>query len=181
MRRGAHTAGVLLALGLAVPGVAAGVKVEHDPATDFSRFKSYAWNDPECLTAAVPEIQQAIVKGIERELESKGLRKVALQEADLQVVTFAIGETLAGATGSFYRHPSWGWGYISSDARMVKRGALVIDLRDPHDGRPVWHAVAEKTVSNPDKAVGLVDQVISKAFRGYPPPAPPPSPGSAKK
>jgi Domain of unknown function (DUF4136) len=161
----------VLALGLAVPSVAAGVKVVHDPATDFSHFKSYAWNDSECLTAAVPEIQAAIARAIERELESKGLHKVALPEADLEVVMFAIGETLAGATGNFYRNPSWGWAYISSDVRMVKRGALVIDLRDPHDGRPLWHAVAEKTVSNPDKAVGLVDQVIAKAFRSYPPPA----------
>lgn len=169
---GSRTAVALLVVGLALPGVAAGVKVDHDPQVDFARFQTYAWNDAESLKAAVPEIQAVIVRSVERELEAKGLRKVDLQEADLHVVIFAIGETLAGSTGGFYRNPTSGWGFISSDARIVKRGALVIDLHDSSNGQPVWHAVADKTISNPDKAPDLVDQAIARAFRNYPPPPP---------
>jgi len=166
---GARVAVVLLVSSLAISGVTAGVRVEFDPEVDFSRFATYAWNDAECLRAAYPEIQKVIVTSIESELEAKGLRKVPLEEADLQVVTFAIGETLAGSMGGFYRHPSWSWGYITADARVVTHGALVIDLRLPADGRPVWHAVAQKTVSDPTKAPDLVERVTKKAFASFPP------------
>jgi hypothetical protein len=152
-----------------MPGASAGVRVAHDPEVDFTRFGTYAWNERECLKAAVPDIQNAIVRSVERELEARGLRKVDLGNADLQVVTFAIGEALAGSMGGFYRHPSWDWGFITKDARMVTRGALVIDLRDPADGRPVWHAVAEKTITDPEKAVYVVDRVTKKAFADFPP------------
>ena len=161
-------AAMLLAVLLA-PAVAAGVKVAHDPEVDFSTFRTYAWDEKECLTAAIPEIQAAIVRSVERELEAKGLRKVALADADLHVVTFAIGEALAGSVGGFYSNPSWGWGFITTDARMVTHGSLVIDLRVPPDGRPVWHAVADKTVTDADKAIHLVDRVTKKAFAGFPP------------
>ena len=161
---------VLLAAGFAVSGAAAAVQVDFDPEVDFTRFTTYAWNDAESLEAAIPEIQTAIVRSIERELEAKGLRKAPLEEADLHVVTFAIGETLAGSMGGFYRHPSWSWGFITTDARVVTKGALVIDLRDRRaEGRPVWHAVAQKTVSDPAKAPALVDRVTKKAFASFPP------------
>lgn len=160
---------VLLVASFAVSGAAAAVNVDFDPEVDFARFETYAWNDAESLKAAIPEIQAAIVSSIERELEAKGLRKAPLEEADLHVVTFAIGETLAGSMGGFYRHPSWSWGFITTDARVVTKGALVIDLRESAEGRPVWHAVAQKTVSDPAKAPSLVDRVTKKAFASFPP------------
>ena len=160
----------VLVASFAVSSVGAAVHVDFDPEVDFARFATYAWNDAESLEAAIPEIQQAIVSSIERELEAKGLRKAPLEQADLQVVTFAIGETLAGSMGGFYRHPSWSWGFITTDARVVTKGALVIDLRDAaNEGRPVWHAVAQKTVSDAAKAPALVDRVTKKAFASFPP------------
>jgi len=160
---------MLLAVVL-VPAVAAAlkVKVAHDPDVDFTKFHTYAWNEKECLAAAVPEIQDAIVRSVESQLEALGLRKVALADADLQLVTYAIGETLASAMGGYYHNPGWNWAFITSDARVVTRGALVIDLRDPGSGRPVWHAVAEKTISDPNTAVHIMDRVTEKMFAGYP-------------
>jgi len=161
---------LVLLLAVGVSSASAAVHVDFDPEVDFARFQTYAWNDAESLEAAIPEIQQAIVSSIERELEAKGLRKAALDQADLHIVTFAIGEMLAGSMGGFYRHPSWSWGFITTDARAVTKGALVIDLRDRvNEGRPVWHAVAQKTVSDPAKAPSIVERVTKKAFASFPP------------
>jgi hypothetical protein len=149
--------------------LAGGPKVHHDPEVDFAAFATYGWPEGKGLEAARPEVQRAVVRAVDQQLQEKGLRKVDADEADLHVVTYVVSELLAGSTGDFYRNPDWAWGFISVDARMVAHGALVVDLYDAGGERLVWHMVAEATVADQQKAIRKIDAVVNKAFRRYPP------------
>ena len=54
---------------------------------------------------------------------------------------------------------------------IVKQGTFVVELADPQLKKAVWWSVTDESVTDiPDKDVPLIQKIISKMFKKYPPP-----------
>ncbi len=166
---------VLIALGpIAVR--AQKVKVIADPAADFSRYKTYAWDEG---MLANPFIKQHIVTAVDNAMGARGLRKVAT-EPDLIVSALASTESDLTVT-----NPSWTPALnsiatgipSSSQAWPVTKGSLVISISDAKTTNGVWRGTAvhtlehgptgdrvrdAKTVEKP------INKAVEKMFKKFP-------------
>ena len=162
---------------LAVTVNAQKVKVSSDPAIDFSKYKTYAWDQG---TLANPLIKQFIVTAVDRELSAKGLQKVD-SNSDLILTTLTATNSDLTMT-----NPSWAPQLnsiatgipSSSQAWAVTKGTLVIDMSDARTKNGVWRGIASHTLENgptgnPVKDAKQVEKPINKAvqkmFKNFPP------------
>lgn len=167
---------ILIAL-LAVTVNAQKVKVSSDPAVDFSRFKTYAWDKG---TLANPLIKQFIVTAVDRELMAKGLQKVD-SNSDLILTTLTATNSDLTMT-----NPSWAPQLnsiatgipSSSQAWAVTKGTLMVDMSDAKTKNEVWRGIATHTLEqgptgNPVHDAKQVEKPINKAvqkmFKNFPP------------
>lgn len=167
---------ILIAL-LAVTVNAQKVKVSSDPAVDFSKFKTYAWDQG---TLANPLIKQFIVTAVDREMMAKGLQKVD-SNSDLILTTLTATNSDLTMT-----NPSWAPQLnsiatgipSSSQAWTVTKGTLVIDISDARTKNGVWRGIASHTLEdgptgNPVQDAKQVEKPINKAvqkmFKKFPP------------
>jgi len=167
---------ILIAL-LAVTVNAQKVKVSSDPAVDFSKFKTYAWDQG---TLANPLIKQFIVTAVDREMMAKGLQKV---DSNPDLVLTTLTATNSDLTMT---NPSWAPQLnsiatgipSSSQAWAVTKGTLVIDMSDAKTKNGVWRGIASHTLENgptgnPVQDAKEVEKPINKAvqkmFKKFPP------------
>ena len=167
---------ILIAL-LAVTVNAQKVKVSSDPAVDFSRFKTYAWDKG---TLANPLIKQFIVTAVDRELMAKGLQKV---ESNSDLILTTLTATNSDLTMT---NPSWAPQLnsiatgipSSSQAWAVTKGTLMVDMSDAKTKNEVWRGIATHTLEqgptgNPVHDAKQVEKPINKAvqkmFKNFPP------------
>jgi len=153
------------------------VKVSSDPSVDFSKFKTYAWDQG---TLANPLIKQFIVTAVDREMMAKGLQKV---ESNPDLVVTTLTATMSDLTMT---NPSWAPQLnsiatgipSSSQTWTVTKGTLLIDLSDARTKSGVWRGVASHTLENgptgnPVHDAKQVEKPINKAvqkmFKKFPP------------
>ena len=167
---------ILIAL-LAVTVNAQKVKVSSNPAVDFSKFKTYAWDKG---TLANPLIKQFIVTAVDRELMAKGLQKV---ESNSDLILTTLTATNSDLTMT---NPSWAPQLnsiatgipSSSQAWAVTKGTLMVDMSDAKTKNEVWRGIATHTLEqgptgNPVHDAKQVEKPINKAvqkmFKNFPP------------
>jgi len=145
------------------------VKVAANPNVDFSKFKTYTWDQ---ATLANPIIKQYIITAVDREMTAKGLTKVDA-DADLLVTMLtAIGSDLT------MTNPSWSPSLNSittgipdsSQAWAVTKGTLLIDITDARTKDGVWRGSATQTLENGPsgdraKDAKMVEKPINKAVQ----------------
>jgi hypothetical protein len=160
---------VLFALACMALPPSAGVKVDYDVGIDFESYRTYAWQAG--TEAGQPQIQQAIYRAVEQELEAAGLRKVSVNEADLYVVTHAFSEMNAHASGGYVYVPRWHAGVITTGVVVDTKGYLVVDLIDSQSENAVWSARATEVMGLPDltKLTNKVKNITRKMFKKFPP------------
>jgi hypothetical protein len=138
------------------------VKVASDPACDFSKFKTYMWDNG---TLANPLIKQYIVAAVDKEMTAKGLRKVE-NDADLMLTTLT-----ATASDLTMTNPS-------SQAWAVTKGTLVIDMSDAKTKNGVWRGVASHTLEDGPSGNAVrdaktvekpINKAVQKMFKKFPP------------
>jgi len=153
------------------------VKVSSDPACDFSKYKTYTWDQG---TLANPLVKQYIVAAVDKEMTAKGLRKVE-NDPDLMLTSLTATESDLTSTS-----PSWSPSLnsiatgipASSQAWAVTKGTLVIDISDARTKNGVWRGTATHTLEdgpsgNSVKDAKTVEKPINKAvqkmFKKFPP------------
>lgn len=153
------------------------VKVSANPACDFSKYKTYTWDQG---TLANPLIKQYIVAAVDKELAAKGLRKV---ESDPDMILTTLTATESDLTAT---NPSWAPALnsiatgipASSQAWAVTKGTLVIDISDAKTKDGIWRGTASHTLEdgpsgNSVKDAKTVEKPINKAvqkmFKKFPP------------
>jgi len=162
---------------LAVTVNAQKVKVSSDPACDFSKFKTYAWDQG---TLANPLIKQFIVNAVDKEMIAKGLRKV---ETDPDLLLTTLTATQSDLTMT---NPSWAPALnsiatgipASSQAWPVTKGTLVIDMSDARTKNGVWRGTASHTLENGPTGDHIrdakqvekpINKAVQKMFKNFPP------------
>jgi uncharacterized protein DUF4136 len=168
----------LMLLVCASATIAQDVKVQSNPNTDFSKFKTFSWIPGS--TARNPLVHQMVVQNVEQQLTARGLtRKDA--DGDLQISYLA-------ATNMDLQVAQPSWNYAAGTALStgiatlgapyeVHRGTLLIDLIDRTSTYMVWRGYATKTLSDgpsgdtvkdAKRVEKTVKQAIAKMFKKYP-------------
>ena len=169
---------VALALLLAACASVPTVRTDHDPAVQFTQYRSYSWR--ELPTGGPALVMQRIVDDIDAQLAAKGWQK--LPEGGDIALAAHIATYQRNQIDTFYDAPmwgGWGWygpwwgtsmGYARSRSTSFTVGTLLVDMFDTRTRRAVWSAVAEGTVpSKPQQVNEKIDQAVAKMFVGFPP------------
>lgn len=139
------------------------LKVEHDPQTDFSVFKTYAWLKG--THAPNPKVHERITQTIDEQLAAKGLKKVEDGQPDLYVVYH-------GAARDTIELDKLGYDWAGQpQVRTVKRATLVVDLLEAKMRTVVWRGMGGGKIDmlNPEDTREKAASMIREAFRQYPP------------
>ncbi|MEW6130217.1 MAG: DUF4136 domain-containing protein [Acidobacteriota bacterium] len=149
------------------------VKVVYDETRDFTKFKTYAWGKGS--PANNPQIHKLVVNEIDRQLQSRGLKKVEAN-ADLKVIYYASldGYINEGAV-EYMKNSDWQkWGEHEPvyGPKMVALliARMVLDLVDVSTNTLVWRGRA-KDAYTPNQARGKkrVNKALAKLFAKLPP------------
>ena len=175
-------AGLLFAVAICLGAQAQKIKVVYDKQADFSQFKTYAWAEHGAV--AHPMLTANIMGAIEQELNSRGLKQVALNASPGLVIqiygsidqdsTLYSNDPLYNATGGIPPFdPSFSGpmlsGQYGNTTVTIHKGQLVVDLLDAANKKLVWRGMAQQNLShNPDKLVDQVNSAIAKMFKQYP-------------
>ncbi len=168
---------------------------DHDRQHDFTNYRTFAWiaENPMVVAESVgvvnPMLETHVMNAMESGLQQKGFRLVANPEAADFVVAFTIGsrekirvDSYPTMSGGYYgtgypRHWGWGshhYGYYGTETtvRQYTKGMLAVDIFDVKERRPVWHAVATKTIQEKDRKqiVETVNAAVNAILGGFPPP-----------
>ena len=139
---------ILISLVLSAGTVAAQkVKVGFDRNADFSKYRTYTWDQG---IMANPIIMQTIVTAVDSAMTAKGLKKVTT-DPDLVVAVLVSTESDLTMT-----NPSWtpvlnsiATGIpVSNQTWPVTKGTLVIDISDAASRNGVWRGTATHTLEN---------------------------------
>ena len=155
------------------------VKVGFDPAADFSKYRTYAWDQG---IMPNPIIRQTIMTAVDSAMTAKGLEKVT---ADPDLIVAALVSTESDLTMT---NPGWtpilnsiATGIpASSQTWPVTKGTLVIDISDAASRNGVWRGTATHTLENGPtgdrtrdaKTVEKpINKAVQKMFKQFPPPS----------
>jgi len=192
----------LVSLGLAACASTFEASYDSDPSQDFTVYKTYGWisENPMILGSSDrvpnPLLQPKIMTAVESAMTMKGYTKVDDPETADFALSFTVGSreeirvdsypaTYAGYGRAGY--PAWGGSYYgygyggmgmatSTQVRQTTKGMLGLDIFDVKTRRPVFHAVATKTISDSDRK--KMDETIQAAVDAVMGAFPPPPAGS---
>ncbi|ORJ60645.1 DUF4136 domain-containing protein [Geothermobacter hydrogeniphilus] len=146
------------------------------PTTDFSRFKTWNWEDEKSVLAdnllGQDPMQRLVRKAVTHELESRGLRLV-MENPDLLVSyrgnVFKAVYANPKATG-FTSQVAWEQNDSGSWFRRSSReGVLTIFLLDPQTRQPVWSATGREPIADESEARRKIPGVVRTLLSSFPP------------
>jgi len=161
--------------------VAQKVTSDHDKATAFSSFKTYAWG--EGLGVPNPNFDQYIKMIVGQDLERQGLKSVEAKEADLIVAyqwasdtdlnVSSFSDPTYAASGGVPMGGTTMWSSGSAAGSVgsyITKGTLAIEIYDRGQGKIVWEAAAKGTVKEKmGDRMKQLQKVLPKLLERYPP------------
>jgi len=147
------------------------VKTDYDRSTDFSRYKTYSW---EQVQTQDPLWVGRIKEAVNAALTAKGLTPV---ESGGDIAIVAMETTKNQRTlNTFYDGLGGGWrwgggfGNATTTVDNYKVGTLVVDLFDASTKKVIWRGSASDTLSDKsDKNIKNLDKGVQKMFDHFPP------------
>ena len=184
----------VILLSTVLSGCASGFSAvyDYDREHDFSDHQKWAWISEHPMTVGEvanmpsPLIEPRIMAAIESNLFAKGFDRVDNPaDADF-VVAFTIGSREKIKVDSYptyyggYAYPSrWGGPYYGmgmgmgteTRVREYTQGRIAVDVFDVSDQVPVWHGVAEKSITSSDRknTEETINAAVTAVMSGYPP------------
>jgi hypothetical protein len=162
-----------LALLLGTIAVAQNVTYDFERATDFSKFKSYAWVRGTIVNDKLNH--DRIVNAVNAQLASRGFTKVDTSaNPDVLVAYHASFDRDLQITGSSsgwggYRLPGSRSGTVRTDDILI--GTLAVDMVDAKTKTIVWRGTATKEVdvaASPEKRERNINRAAEKLFKNFP-------------
>ena len=150
------------------------VNVDWDRGTDFSKFKTYAWQpspDP-----AKGLWDQRVIDGVNQQLQAKGFQLVTANPQLWVVYTAHIKHEQQVVGTGYNMGPGWGWGYwggpttTTYNTYTYKEGTLVVEIADNNGRTLLWRgSVTDTLADNSDKNIKKLNGAINKLFKNFPP------------
>ena len=157
------------------------VQTEYDRNADFKGYRTYAWllqqpgpeQPPE---ARDPRIREAVFRGVDQALASKGLTRVTPdQSPELLVAVHGWALNRIDVQTYGYHYAATPYGFYPTmatpavEVRQYKDGTLIVDLVDARSKQMVWRGTATDTF-NPGMEAQKAAEAVSKTLAEYPPP-----------
>jgi hypothetical protein len=157
------------------------VNIDYDKGFNFAPVKTYSiklgttWGNDLSQRRVLTEFDEAIA--------AKGWKKVAEDQADVQVILHGATQTkrtantfYTGMGGGYGRYGYGGYGYGGGTASTVvneyRVGMLVVDMFDGKTKNLVFRGTAEDEISdNPEKNAKRLEKASTKMFKEFPPAA----------
>ena len=183
-KRLAVALGILLAV--ASSASAQDIKYNFDKQANFAAFKTYKWVAIKGAQPVNDIVDKQIKAAIDKELATKGLKKIDADTADLY-----IGYQAAVDTEKQFTSYSSGWGYgpgwygagwygggglqtTTGQTTTIYVGQLGVDMYSTSAKALIWRGTATKTLdpkAKPEKQDKNLAKAMVKLFKNYPPPA----------
>lgn len=151
------------------------IKVDSDPAVDFSQYRTYSWAYSDTPRGMNPLLYQRVRESIDRSLAARGFTPATPGD-------FAIGFTLGardkvqvtdfGAYGPYYPRYGMGWrrgAYRPSnvDVHQYREGTLAIDAYDTRTRRPIWSATATQEIPSGGADQAMIDAAVDAVIAQF--------------
>lgn len=166
---------VLLAACASKPEIRSNV----DPATDFSRYRTFGFYDE--TTGRKPAYEsfadQYIKSAIVRELQARGLQQSQAPDllVNIHVQTkdkMRVSETPSASYGYYgYRGSMYGWGSgVATTVENYTEGTLNIDVIDRTSSKLLWEGIAVGRINEQarENMQPAIDAVVKQVFERFP-------------
>jgi hypothetical protein len=173
---------MFLVLAALVFGCGTGIEVrsDYDPATDFSKLKTFRWMEVKKRAQDDPLTSQLIEKRVraatEKALIAKGFQKLDTGEPDFFVAAMAGLKEKMNVTDWGYSYgPYWGpYPYGRNiDVSYYNQASLFIDVIDTKKHELLWRGVGTGVVRgdspSPAEAQARMDDALSEILYDFPP------------
>jgi hypothetical protein len=175
---------IIVVLFLAILGFSCtrNLHIEREPNIFIEQYRTYGWNKLEATKAVHPlyssfELNQAIVRAIDKNLAKKGFRRnIATPDflVDFHIyVEEQKFQNLACEAG-FYRSER----YLSDLSQRTycespkivnyDDGTLIIDIVDAQTGQLVWRGTAGEIIDNPAYATEIFCMKVKRILKKFP-------------
>jgi hypothetical protein len=190
IRKALLLAAAFVSLGLTACATGFKATYDSDPAHDFSAYQTFAWISENPMIVGPsnrvpnPLLEPKIMAAIEEDMAMKGYTKIDNPEAADFVLSFTVGSREEIKVNSYpatyagygYRG-AWGWGgpyygmATETQVRQYQKGMLALDVFDVKERRPVFHAVAEKSITDSDrkKMDETIQAAVDAVVQAFPP------------
>jgi hypothetical protein len=160
---------------LCAASMAQQVKTDFDRSADFSRYKTYSWQNVQTQDALWVDRIKAAVNSA---LSAKGWTEVA-SGGDVAVLAMEMTQNHQ-TLNTYYDNFGGGWGWrrggglgfgeATTTEETYKVGTLVVDLFDASTKKLIWRGASSDTLSDKsDKNIKNLDKGVQKMFGHFPP------------
>ena len=158
------------------------VKVGYDKSVDFSKYKTYTWEEP-AMPPTRPHLYATVIGSVDGELQTKGLSRVE-QNGDLILIPAGgIGFAIVASGGKPLSPTFTGpppainatvWTGAEGQGQLmpaVPEGTLVLEFVDRTANVVVWSGtVTQKLdIENKTKSLELASKAVAKLLKQFPP------------
>ena len=158
------------------------IDISYVKATDFSKYRTYAWKPGHTLGKSqilpMELIDQTVLSVIRPILAAKGLKEVTTNP-DVYL-TYFVSLTQKSEVGPLDTFDTFGeLGYQASDTFVApwnesmvtsyRKGILLLDIVDARTNALVWRAHCKRATDAPRDPKGTLENTIRKALSDYPP------------
>ena len=153
-----------LFVGLLVAGVAAIAQDSFriDPSTDFSKFKTYAWDQSKNTDRVTNQADAQVRDALQTELAKKGLTKTDSDAAHLLICYHSNFGTEQIRRYTIYEgEGSYAW--------TIKTAQVAVDIFDSSTKKLIWHNIADL---NPKAKPQHIAKAVANLLKDYPPKKP---------
>jgi uncharacterized protein DUF4136 len=168
----------------AIQGFGQKVKVGYDKATDFSKYHTYTWAEPQTIPER-PVLYDYVVKAVDAELHAKGLERTE-KNGDLTLVPAGgidYGSNLQAGTPVL---PVYGGGpppgmnatmwtgaqpFPSSSGPITAKGKLTLEFVDRQRNDVVWNGTVTQALdpNQKEESLSLAEKAVVKLLKKFPP------------
>ena len=168
---------ISLSLGIAILSastlLAQQVRTDYDRGADFSRYKTYSWEN---VQTKDPLLVDRIKAAVNSALAAKGWTQVE-SGADVCIMAMEMNDEHR-TLNTYYDNFGGGWGWrwgggfatATTTVDTYTVGTLVVDFFDAGTRTLVWRGSASDTISaKSDRNIRKLDRGVQKMFEHFPP------------
>ena len=150
------------------------VKTDYDRTADFSRYRTYCWQN---VHTEDPLWVDRIKTAVDAALAAKGWTKVE-SGGDVSIMAMEMTEQHR-TLNTYYDNFGGGWGWrwrglsdfgtARTTEDVYNVGTLVVDMFDTAEKRIIWRGSASETISHKSgKNIRNLDKGVQKMFEHFP-------------
>ena len=154
------------------------VSTDHDPATDFSGYKTFAVSNQVSAGSSLekyPLIKDRVIKAVQSEMRQKDYVHTWLDKADFVVFPFAGPKENINVNAWGYSAGGNYWGMHpygkDIDISTYSDASIVLDVVDNKTHQLVWRGIGSTVVrpyNTPEDRAKNIDEAIDKILAQFP-------------